>query len=133
MSSLPCTGTGHDRPVPVHPAESPTNNSSICLTGPRPSGLADDLRMPAPVIGRGDTMRIARRGLLLVVVVLALSAGCGRGMKPNPVAEQLGTTTRTTERYHVLSERPFETALRWDGCVAALAQITNAIAYPADV
>src|SRR5262245_33548941 len=78
---------------------------------------------------REDTMPTAR-ALVLVVVVLGLSAGCGGGMKPNPVAEQVGTTTRTTERYHVLSERPFEIMLGWDGYVVALEKITKEIAYP---
>jgi hypothetical protein len=63
-------------------------------------------------------------------VVLGLSAGCNPTLKPNPVAEQLGTTTQTTERYHVLGERPFEIMLGWDRYVVALEKITKEIAHP---
>ena len=77
-----------------------------------------------------NTMLISRA--LTLLVVLSLSAGCDPTLKPNPIAKQFGTTTQTTERYHVLAERPFEIMLGWDGYVVALEKISKEIAYPVD-
>jgi hypothetical protein len=66
--------------------------------------------------------------LSIVATGLLLMAGCAKSPPPNSMAQKLDVASQTTERYHVLAERPFDMVLAHEGYVIALEKITVGLA-----